>query len=192
MELGWKEGKNIRIDYRWAESDAAQISTFARELLSLKPDIILAQGTQTVATLARETKTTPIVFVSVTDPVASGVVASLAHPGGNVTGFSNFEPTLVGKHVELLKELIPGMTAIVVLSNPDSPSGLITHPLYEAAARSHGVELVFAPARNALEIASVISSLGEKSATGLIVAGDPLFGTGDNLALVVSLVAFPG
>ena len=171
MDLGWTEGKNIQIEYRWAASDAAQISTFARELLSRKPDVILAQGTQTVATFQRETKTTPIVFVSVVDPVLSGAVASLAHPGGNITGFSNFEPTLVGKHVEILKELTPGMTAVVVMSNPDNPTGFITHPLYEAAARYHGVGLVFAPARNASEIEHVISGLGDKPTTGLSCRG---------------------
>jgi putative ABC transport system substrate-binding protein len=187
MELGWTEGKNIQIEYRWAASDATQLSIFARELLSLKPDIILAQGTQTVATLKRETETTPIVFVSVTDPVLSGLVASLARPGVNVTGFSNFEPTLVGKYVEILKELIPGTTAAVLLANPDNPAGSITGPLYEAAAQYQRVQLVHAPARNASEIVSVISSLGEKPTTGLIVAGDPLFGSGNNLSLVVSL-----
>ena len=187
LELGWTEGKNLRIEYRWAASDAAQISKFARELLSLTPDVILALGTQTVEAFQRETKTTPVVFVSVTDPVRSGLVASLAHPGGNITGFSNFEPTLVGKHVDMLKELIPDLTAVVVLSNPDNPARFITHPLYEAAARYHGVRLTFAPARSESEITTVISSLGEKPTTGLIVAGDPFFGSGNNLALVVSL-----
>ena len=187
LDLGWTEGKDIQIEYRWAASDAAQIPTLARELLSLKPDVILAAGTQTVAAFQRETRTTPIVFVSVTDPVLSGAVASLAHPGGNITGFSNFEPTLVGKHIEILKEITPGMTAVVIMINPDNPTGFITRPLYEAAARYHGVELVYAPAGNASEIERVISSLGDKPTSGLIVAGDPLYGSGHNLALVVSL-----
>src|SRR5712664_4390903 len=94
MELGWRENNNIQFEYRWAANDAAQIQAFATQLLGMKPDVILAQGTQTVMTLQRETSTTPIVFVSVTDPVRSGAVASLAHPGANITGFSNFEPTL--------------------------------------------------------------------------------------------------
>jgi putative ABC transport system substrate-binding protein len=187
MRLGWRENNNIQFEYRWAASDAAQIQAFARELLSLKPDVILTQGTQTVATWQRETSTTPIVFVSVTDPVRSGAVASLAHPGGNITGFSNFEPTLVGKHVEILKEVMLGMTTVGLLSNPDNPSGVITQPLYEAAARYHGIEFALLSARNATEIERVFATLRDKLTTGLIVAGDPLFGSGDNLGLVVSL-----
>ena len=186
MELGWTEGKNIQIDYRRAANDIAQIPTLARELLSLKPDVMLVQGTAVVATLKRETKTTPIVFVSVSDPVLSGTVASLSHPGGNITGFSNFEPTLVGKYVEILKEITPGMTAVVVMSNPDNFANF-TRSLLEAAARYHGVELISAPARNASEIERVISGLGDKPTTGLFVGGDPLFGSGPNLALTVSL-----
>jgi putative tryptophan/tyrosine transport system substrate-binding protein len=186
-ELGWTEGKNIQIDWRWAANDVAQIPGLARELLSLKPDVILVQGTPTVAVLQRETKTTPIIFVSVTDPVLSGAVASLSHPGGNITGFSNFEPTLVGKYVEILKEITPGMTAVVRMFNPDNPVTFITRPLLEAAARYHGVELIFAPARDASDIERVIASLGDKPTAGLSVAGEPVFGMGQNLALIVSL-----
>ncbi len=186
-ELGWRQENNIQFEYRWAANDAAQIQTLARELLSLKPDVILTQGTPTVATLQRETNTTPIVFVSVTDPVRSGAVASLSHPGANITGFSNFEPTLVGKHVEILKEVMPGMTTVGLLSNPDNPAGVITQPLYEAAARYHGIEFAPLPVRNATEIERAFATLRDKVTTGLIVAGDPLFGSGDNLGLVVSL-----
>jgi ABC-type uncharacterized transport system substrate-binding protein len=187
MEVGWTEGKNIQIDQRWAANDLTQIPALARELLNLQPDVILVQGTATVVTLQRETRTTPIIFVSVSDPVLSGAVASLSHPGGNITGFSNFEPTVVGKYVEILKEITPGMTAVVVMSNPDSPSASIQRPHLEAAARYHGVELMFAPARDASEIERVISRLGDKPTTGLFVAGDPLFGSGPNLALTTSL-----
>ena len=186
LELGWAEGKNVQIDYRWAANDAAKVPILARELLSLKPDVILVQGTQTVATLQRETTTTPIVFVSVSDPVLSRVVASLSHPGGNITGFSNFEPTLAGKYVELLKEISSGMTAIAVMFNPDNNYNII-RPILEAAARYHGVSLVSAPARTASEIEHVISNLGDKPTTALFVVGDPLFGSGPNLALTISL-----
>jgi putative ABC transport system substrate-binding protein len=187
MELGWRPEDNIQFEYRWAANDVTRIQTLARELLGLKPDVILTQGTQTVATLQRETNTTPIVFVSVTDPVRSGVVASLSHPGANITGFSNFEPTLVGKYVEVLKEVMPGITTVGLLSNPDNLTGVITQPLYEAAARYHGIELAPLPARNATEIERAFATLRDTPTTGLIVAGDPLFGSGDNLALVVSL-----
>ena len=185
--LGWMVGKNIQIEERWAANDVTQIPIFTKQLLSLKPDVILAQGTLAVATFQRETKTTPIVFVSVTDPVLSGAVASLSHPGGNITGLSNFEPTLVGKYVEILKEISPGMTAIVAMSAPDNPAQFITRPHLEAAARNYGVELISAPTSNASEIERVISSLVDKPTTGLFVGGHPFFGSGPNLALIVSL-----
>jgi putative ABC transport system substrate-binding protein len=140
-QLGWSEGDNLQIEQRWAANDAAQVDVLATELVSLKPDVILAINTLVVAALQHDTKTIPIVFVSVTDPVASGFVASLSHPGGNVTGFSNFEPTLVGKHIEILKEIAPGMTAVSDMFNPDNnPAHLPSvYPILEAAARGGSV-----------------------------------------------------
>jgi putative ABC transport system substrate-binding protein len=103
QELGWTDGSNIQIDYRRAEpNDGEQIGAFAKELLSLKPDVILAHTALAVAAFQRETKDIPIVFITVNDPVLSGFVANLSHPGGNITGFSNFEPALVGKYIEIL------------------------------------------------------------------------------------------
>jgi putative ABC transport system substrate-binding protein len=189
QELGWTDGSNIQIDYRRAEpNDGAQIEAFAKELLSLKPDVILAHTARAVAVFQRETKDIPIVFVTVNDPVVSGFVASLSHPGGNITGFSNFEPALVGKYIEILKEIMPGMTAAVELYYADNPDRfMVTHPLLEAAARYHAVELITAPVRDDADIERVISSLGDKQTTGLIVAGEPFFSGQHKLDLLVTL-----
>ncbi len=185
--LGWSDGNNIQIDQLWAANNAAQVHVLATELVSLKPDIIFAINTLVVAALQHETKTIPIVFVSVTDPVASGFVASLSHPGGNITGFSNFEPTLVGKHIEILKEITPGMTAVSDMFNPDTNPAYLSsvYPILEAAARHHAVEHIPAPVRNDADIERVISSLGDKPTTGLIVAGEPFLGV--RLDLITSL-----
>jgi putative tryptophan/tyrosine transport system substrate-binding protein len=159
--LGWSDGNNIQIEYRFAENDPVKIHALAAELVALKPDIIFAVNTLVVAELQHETKTIPIVFVSVTDPVASGFVASLSHPGGNITGFTNFEPTLVGKHIEILKEIAPGITAVSDMFNPDTNPAhqSSVSPVLEAAARHHAVELISAPVRNDADIERVISSL---------------------------------
>jgi putative ABC transport system substrate-binding protein len=163
QELGWIDGSNIRIDYRMASSnDVAQIPVMARELLSLKPDVILAHTLLVVAAFQRETKNIPIVFVAINDPVASGFVQSLSHPGGNITGFSNFEPTLAGKYIEILKEIMPGMTAVSAMFYADNPDRFkITHPFLEATARYHAVELKTAPVRNDSDIDRAISGLGD-------------------------------
>jgi putative ABC transport system substrate-binding protein len=175
LELGWVDGQNIKIDYRFAENDVEKARAFAKELVDLKPDVILAINTVVVAAFRRETKTIPIVFVAVTDPVASGFVASLSHPGGNITGFSNYEPTLVAKHIEILKEISPGMTTLLDMFNPDVNLAHLAsvYPVLEAAARYHAVELVAAPVRSDADIERVISSLRDKSTTGLIVAAEP-------------------
>jgi putative tryptophan/tyrosine transport system substrate-binding protein len=187
QRLGWSDGKNIQIEYRFGENDPVKIHDFAAELVSLKPDIIFAVNTLVVAELHHETKTIPIVFVSVTDPVASGFVASLSHPGGNITGFSNFEPTLVGKHIELLREIMPGITAVSDMFNPDANPAHVTsvYPVLEAAARHHAVELIPAPVRNDADIERVISSFGDRPTTGLIVAGEPFLNV--RLDLITSL-----
>ena len=187
LELGWVDGQNIRIDNRFADYDVAQAQVLAGELIKLKPDVILAINTLVVAAFQRETKSVPIVFVAVTDPVASGFVASLSHPGGNITGFSNFEPTLVAKHIEILKEINPGMTTVLDMFNPDINLAHLAsvYPIVEAAARYHSVELVAAPVRSDADIERVISSLRDKSTTGLIVAGEPFLR--QRLDLITSL-----
>jgi len=185
--LGWSDGNNIQIEYRFAENDLTKLHHLAAELVGLKPDVIFTSNTLPVAELQHETKTIPIVFVSVTDPVASGFVASLSHPGGNITGFSNFEPTLVGKHIELLKEIMPGITAVSDMFNPDANPAHRTsvYPVLEAAARHHALEFMPVPVRNDADIERVISSLGDKPTIGLAVAGEPFLNV--RLDLITSL-----
>jgi putative tryptophan/tyrosine transport system substrate-binding protein len=174
-KLGWTVGQNIQIDFRWADNDLAKMRAISIELLNLKPDVILAVTTPVVAAFQANTNSIPIVFTVVSDPVASGFVQSFAHPGGNITGFSNFEPTLVGKYIEILKEINQGITSILDMSNPDTDRArtLVMVPLLEAAARYYAVELINAPVRSDSDIERVITNLADKPAMGLIVAGNP-------------------
>jgi putative ABC transport system substrate-binding protein len=116
--LGWEPGRNVRIDFRWGASDADRIQGYAAEIVTLKPDVILAQTALTVAPLRRETRTIPIVFVQIFDPLESGFVTSLARPTGNITGFTPADASISGKWLELLKEIAPGVTRVAVLLNP--------------------------------------------------------------------------
>jgi ABC-type uncharacterized transport system substrate-binding protein len=146
-ELGWKAGRNIQIDYRWSAGNADRLRIFAKELVELKPDLIVAETTPAAQALLAETRTIPIVFVVVSDPVGSGFVASLNRPGGNATGFMNMEPTMSGKWLELLKEIAPRLTRVVLLFNPAVAP--YTKPYlgsFEAAAASLAVEAISAPA----------------------------------------------
>jgi putative tryptophan/tyrosine transport system substrate-binding protein len=121
-KLGWTEGSNLRIELRWGNSDPDGIRTLVKELIDLRPDVILAHSTPVTSALARETRTIPIVFVNVTDPVASGLAANLAYPGGNITGFSTENSAQGGKWVELLKEIAPHTERVALLSNPATGS----------------------------------------------------------------------
>jgi putative tryptophan/tyrosine transport system substrate-binding protein len=120
-QLGWSDSRNVQIDTRWGEDDIDRERKYAAELIALPPDIILASGTLSVMPLQRITRTLPIVFVNVTDPVGAGFVDSLAHPGGNITGFMNFEYSLSGKWLELLKEIAPNLTRVAIVKQPASP-----------------------------------------------------------------------
>jgi ABC-type uncharacterized transport system substrate-binding protein len=121
--LGWSVGRNVRIDYRYSAGDVARYGTHAAELVALAPDVVLAAGSVVVRPLQQAIRTVPVVFVRVIDPVASGLVASLAQPGGNATGFANFEYSIAGKYLELLKEIAPQMTRVGVLRDPTAPGG---------------------------------------------------------------------
>jgi putative ABC transport system substrate-binding protein len=186
-ELGWTDGNNVRIEYRWAASDLARMQAFAKELVGEQPKVILAQNTSVAAALRRETKTIPIVFISISDPVQSGLVESLSHPGGNITGFANFEPSLAGKWIELLKDIVPRLVRASYLFYPDTVALNFAQQPLELAARSHRIELIAAPARNEADIERVIAGLAGDPAAGLIVAGDPFFGAQRNLDLLTSL-----
>jgi putative ABC transport system substrate-binding protein len=119
-ELGWTDGRNVRMDLRWGGGDINRIRAFAQELVGLKPDIILAVTSPVIVALQRETRTIPIVFLTTGDPVASGIVARLNQPGGNITGFGGWEPTMQGKWLELLSEIAPGLKRAAIIFNPDT------------------------------------------------------------------------
>jgi putative tryptophan/tyrosine transport system substrate-binding protein len=174
QELGWTKGRNLRIDVRWAAGSVERMRMFAKELVDLQPDVILARGTPATAAFQRETRTIPIVFAAVGDPVGSGFVAGLPRPGGNITGFGDAEQAISGKWLELLMEIAPGIKRAAIMFNPDvAPGGGSYYmPAFEAAARSLKVEPIAAPVHNDAEIESVMTSLGREPNGGLVVIPD--------------------
>jgi putative ABC transport system substrate-binding protein len=172
-ELGWTDARNLRMEVRWGGSNVNQIGLFAKELVGLKPDLIVAQGTPVTAALQRETRTIPIVFVVVTDPVGEGFIEALSRPGGNITGFLTSEAAIGAKMLELLTEIAPGVKRVAMLFNPDTAPGRGMYYFrdFEAAARSSKVEPIAARARSDAEIETVVTSLGGFRG-GLIVMPD--------------------
>jgi putative ABC transport system substrate-binding protein len=173
QELGWAEGRNIHIDIRWASSDAALMQRLAKELVALQPDLILSHNTPTTAALLQQTRTIPIVFAIVSDPVGSGFIASFPRPGGNVTGFTNIEPAMAGKWLELLKEIAPRVTRVAFLFNPATApyADYYVSPL-EAAAASFSLEAIAAPVRDASELESAIAAQAGAPNGSLVVMPD--------------------
>jgi putative ABC transport system substrate-binding protein len=174
QNLGWREGSNIRIDYRWGAGDTDRIRSFARELVELQPDLIVGHTTPVVAALKKQTRTIPIVFIQVSDPVGSGFIASFAEPGSNITGFTNLESSMSSKLMELLKEVAPGITRIALLFNPETaPAGgsYFLRPV-EAAAPAQKVKIIPAAVHNASEIDMAIAALVQEPGAGLIVMPD--------------------
>jgi putative ABC transport system substrate-binding protein len=186
-ELGWTASGNVRVEYRWASGDAARLRAHAAELASLGLDVIFTSGTPSTTALRQAAPTTPIVFVNVTDPVASGLVSSLAHPGGNVTGFSNFELTMGGKWLEMLKEVAPGVNRIAVIVNPENTAVLGHLRSIEAAAPTLGVQVSTAPVRGAAEIERAIDAFASGANGGLVVLAD--FITNANRELIIAPAA---
>ena len=173
-ELGWTDGRTVRIDVRWAAGSVDRMRTFAKELVEMRPDVILAGTTPVTAALQRETSTIPIVFVLVSDPVGAGFVAGLSRPGGNITGFSNTEGgALGGKYLEVLKEIAPRVRRVAIMFNPDTAPGGGTFFLdsFNAAARSLAIESITSRVRSDAEIEAVITSLGHEQA-GLVLMPD--------------------
>jgi putative tryptophan/tyrosine transport system substrate-binding protein len=173
QKLGWTEGRNIRIDSRWAAADIEAMQRFAKELVGSQPELIFSTNTPATAALLQQTRTIPIVFVQVTDPVGSGFVASIPRPGGNVTGFITMAPTMASKWLEMLKEIAPRVKRVAFLFNP------VTAPYFEyylnpfkAAALSFAVEAIDAPARDVSELESVIAALARAPNGGLIAMPD--------------------
>jgi putative ABC transport system substrate-binding protein len=169
QQLGWSEGRNVRIDTRWGENDIERDRGYATELLAFAPDVILASGTLAVAALRRVTRTSPIVFAGVSDPVGAGFVDTLARPGGNVTGFMIFEYSLSGKWLELLKEIAPGIIRAAVLRDAANPAGIAQFGAIQAVAQSLGVELRPIDIRDAGEIEHSIAGFARAANGGLIV-----------------------
>jgi putative tryptophan/tyrosine transport system substrate-binding protein len=173
LALGWGEGRNLRIDLRWTSGDIDRASTFAKELVALRPEVILSHATPITTALQRETKTIPIVFTLVSDPVGAGFVEGLPRPGGNITGFVHLEPTIGGKWLELLKEIAPRVTRVAVMFNPQTApyTEFYLHSL-EAAASKLGVKSSTSPVRHEADIEEVISVLGREPGSGLIAMTD--------------------
>jgi putative ABC transport system substrate-binding protein len=169
QQLGWIIGRNIRIDTRWTKGDADDTRKYAAELVALTPDVILATGVSTVGPLLQLTRTVPIVFPAVSDPVAAGLVDSLARPGGNATGFLAFEYSLSGKWPELLKQIAPSVTRAAVLRDPATPSGIGQFGIMQAVASSIGVEVFPVNVRDAGDIERALAILARSRNGGLIV-----------------------
>src|SRR6516165_4195387 len=170
--LGWIDGRNVRIYLRWYGDDINRIRALAQELVGLQPDIILITGNVATAALQRETRTIPIVFASVDDPVASGIVPRLNQPGGNITGFALFEASLGGKWLELLSEFAPRLKRAAVMFNPDNPTASAFMPSFEMAARSFKVVPITAPVHSDGEIEAAIMGLGREPGDGFVVLPD--------------------
>jgi putative ABC transport system substrate-binding protein len=174
-QLGWTDGRNVRIDTHWATTNADDLRRHAAELAALAPDVLVAaSGTATVAPLLQATRTVPIVFVVVVDPVGAGFVASLAQPGGNATGFTMFEYGLSGKWLELLKQIAPSMTRAAVLRDPAVASGIGQFAAVQAVAPSLGVELSPVDVRDASEIERAVTAFAHSGNGGLIVTSSAL------------------
>jgi putative tryptophan/tyrosine transport system substrate-binding protein len=187
-KLGWTVGRNLAIDYRWGVVDLERMQAAAADLVRSAPDVILATGGPALAPLQQATLTIPIVFLIVSEPVALGFVASLARPGGNVTGFTNLEPTIGAKLLELLKEMAPRITRFAVLFNPDTSTiGALLSRSAETAAQKFAVELVDAQVRQPADIETAITLLTREQHGGLIVAPDVF--TQNHRKLVLDLAA---
>jgi putative tryptophan/tyrosine transport system substrate-binding protein len=187
-KLGWSEGSNLRIELRWGAGDADKIWTFAKELVDLRPDAILGQDTPVIGALARETRTIPIVFATVADPIGSRFVASLAHPGGNITGFTSNDSALGGKWVELLKEIAPRTVRVALLFNPATAPFLQSYmPSVKAAASSLAVKVSAAPVSAKEKIEDVIAEQARNPGGSLIVLPDQFNTT--NRDMIIALAA---
>jgi putative ABC transport system substrate-binding protein len=173
-ELGWTDGRNVRIDYRWSAGDPNNIPKHAMELAALAPDVILAAGGQVMGPLLQATRTVPIVFVIVPDPVGAGFVDSLARPGGNATGFINFEYSISAKWLELLKQIAPRVTRVAVLRDPAIAQGIGLFGAIQSVAPSLGVEIQPVNVRDASEIERAIAAFARSSDGGMIVTGSAL------------------
>jgi putative ABC transport system substrate-binding protein len=187
QKLGWAEGRNVRIDYWWTGGDADRMRTYVTELVQAMPDVILANGSPIVAALRQETRTIPVVFAAVMDPLGQGFVANLARPGSNITGFTNMEFTVLGKMLELLKEMAPNVVRAAAMFNPMTGSYVPGYlRLSEASSASLGIELVATPVRDVADIEATVGNLGRQSGSGLILPPEPFTITHHKLIITLA------
>ena len=172
--LGWIEGRNITIDYRWGSGDPQRVRTNASEIVASNPDVIVASPSSVLAAVQRETRTIPVVFAQVTDPVGAGFVASFAHPGGNITGFATFEFAIGAKWLELLKQIAPSVTRVAAIYDPVTPAATGHLPMIEAAARASGVDVSVFGVHDIGEIERVLDEFAAKPNGGLILVPSAL------------------
>jgi putative ABC transport system substrate-binding protein len=193
LELGWSEGKTLQIETRWTVADAAEALKFAQELIGLKAEVLVANGTPSLVAARQATSTIPTVFVSVADPVGQGFVPSLARPGGNITGFSAEEAGMGGKWLELLKELAPRVTRIAVIYNPQTaPYAPMFFSAMQAAAPAMAVALAISPVHVPADIDRVIAVIGQEQGGGLIVVPDSfMFGQRQRITALAAKYRLP-
>jgi len=170
--LGWTDGRNVRMDLRWSSGDINRIRALAQELVGLQPDVIVTGTAPPTVALQRETQTIPIVFATLADPVASGFVARLDRPSGNITGFATFEASMGGKWLELLSEIAPGLKRAAIMFNPETAPASAFMPSLETAARSLKMVLIISPIHSDVEIETAIVALGREPRGGLVVGPD--------------------
>jgi putative ABC transport system substrate-binding protein len=187
QQLGWTEGRNIQTDYRWGVGDPERSRAAAMELLALSPDVIMPATTQMLAAVRQETSSVPVVFVNISDPVGTGFVESLARPGGNITGFTNFEYAMAQKWLQTLKEIAPNITRTAIITNPKNPNTALYLHAIEPATTSFAMRLAVTPVNDANEIERALEAFAGESNGGLLVMPDPL--TITHRDLIVALAA---
>jgi putative ABC transport system substrate-binding protein len=173
-QLGWHEGQNLQIEWRWSGGDIALTRLYAEQLVQLAPDVLLGNGTPATVALKQATATIPIVFSVVNDPVAQGIISSMAHPGGNITGFSFLEYSMVGKSLEMLKRIAPQSTSVAIMFNPETyPYYAIHLKSFEAVAKRLSLDLLPAPVKSVADIDEAFAKLGKQPGATLLVTPDP-------------------
>jgi putative tryptophan/tyrosine transport system substrate-binding protein len=187
QELGWTDGRNVLVDYRWAGTDLDRMRAYAAELVALTPDVILAHSPPGIMAAQRQTRTVPLVFVMVPAPVEIGLVASLTHPGGNITGLTHFETAMAGKWLEILREISPGLTRVAFLLHPEHPAWAGYASMIEAAASSFGIAVSPAGARDAVGIERALEAFAREPNGGLMVLPDNF--TQVHRELIIALAA---
>ena len=186
QRLGWSAGENVRIDRRWSGGDAQRMRRYATELVALAPDVLLTAGSTHVGALQEVTRTIPIVFAQATEPVGAGVVASLARPGGNTTGFTQFDYGMSAKWLELLKDIAPRVTRVAVVRNPAAPGGTGQFGAIQSVAPSFGVELTAVDVRKAGEIERAIVTFARDANSSMIVTSNSLAGVHRDLLIALA------